>query len=546
MHLKTRFLGMIGAILVGLSANIGHAADITLMERNPVLFGGYLEGASATKTRGIGIESLRNGCLHEGCSDALTQDDLLRRKKRDIESSLWQFDDGLALDGSLTYAESHNGAVMTSLGYSKVVLISGQLQAGDAEKLAEFVQANDVMDCLEPGYCPFNSVIALDSPGGSLVEALKIAEYVQKHNFVTLLPANARCESACAMIYLSGYTTYEGFFHPRRAAHDTAKLGLHTPYLALPPREYSKEEVDKVQQIINTSLNNVVELFASARVDLNVLKEMYLTPHDQMYYASVPELESLGTVFHSGLAGADLTRSQALSLCAEDYKVRYGTYEPQLLQRLASADDVFITYVPKRDYACYGKREGNSWRYETCTPSGSRYDVLSRLPCNLYECATRFEDGEHCRAWGDQQYIDVFNQDNLGDALAAMRNSKLLQLTRQALSGDIGSVVCTEDGCANGEIPNVPSWVQRAKVPDAYCGEVDMRSPTNLQLLQRALNDNGINVGTPDGSIGPKTLGAIGTANKRFLGKNSQWAEPALLQALGLDMAEVQSTMFCD
>ena len=72
-----------------------------------------------------------------------------------------------------------------------------------------------------------------------------------------------------------------------------------------------------------------------------------------------------------------------------------------------------------------------------------------------------------------------------------------------------------------------------------------MRSPSNLQKLQKALNDNGINVGTPDGSIGPKTLGAIGTANKRYLGKDSQWVEPALLQALGVPQNNISDFLIC-
>jgi len=82
-------------------------------------------------------------------------------------------------------------------------------------------------------------------------------------------------------------------------------------------------------------------------------------------------------------------------------------------------------------------------------------------------------------------------------------------------------------------------------VPQKYCGQVDMRSSANLKRLQRALNDNGFNVGTPDGNIGPKTLGAIGTANKRFMGTDSQWAEPGLLLALGIPQDEVGNSLIC-
>lgn len=523
-----------------------HAADISLMDRNPVMSRDYL--SEWNWSLGIfGRQPLANlNCEDIGCASRRSQAELTRARPaaaspRDLFSSV-----GGAVGSWEVLAGAANAAVMMS----PVVRLSGPIEAGDADRLSGFFQDNRLMNCGEPGFCPYNTVLALDSPGGSLVEALKISEFVRANNIPTLLPAGARCESACSMIFLSGYTTYDGIFHPRRYAHDTAKLGLHTPYLTLPPRDYSAEEVDKVQQIINTSLNNVVELFSGANLDLGILKEMYETPASSMYYLTVPEMESIATVFHSAGAGRFApTRAQALTLCAEDYKARYGRYEPQLLRRMASADDVFITYAPRSDYACYGARRGSSWVYDVCTPQGSRPDSAVRVPCQLFRCAADF-DGmlQNCGPkWSGQDHIDVFNQDSLGDALAAMRNSKLLQIVRDTLTDPWGDsiITCEDSGCLYSVLREIPAWITRSNVPAAYCGEVDMRSPSNLQKLQRALNDNGINVGTPDGSIGPKTLGAIGTANQRYLGKDSQWAEPALLQALGVPQSDIGDFLIC-
>ncbi len=547
MGLKQLWRQLICATLLSGAATTAQAADISLLDRNPVMSRKYL--SEWNWSLGIfGREPLSKlGCETVSCAEQRNQAALTRAKPKAGSPE----DTFSNLGGAVGMWEILDNMANTAVMMAPVIRLSGQITDGDADKLKGFVAANNLMDCGAPGYCPYNTVLALDSPGGNLVEALEIADFVQAHNITTLLPAGARCESACSMIFLSGYTTYEGVFHPRRYAHDTARLGLHTPYLTLPPRDYSAAEVDKVQRIINTTLNNVVELFSAANLDLSILKEMYETPASGMYYLTVPEMESIATVFHSaGAGGFAPSRAQALTLCAEDFKARYGRYEPQLLRRMASGRDVFITYVPRSDYACYGAKRGNAWVYEVCTPQGSRPDSAVRVSCQLFRCASDFDGSlQNCgQKWTGQDLIDVFNYDNLGDALQKMRNSKLLEIVHDTLTDPWGesTIVCDDAGCQYTVLQEIPTWITQAQVPAPYCGEVDMRAPSNLQRLQRALNDNGINVGTPDGSIGPKTLAAIGTANQRLLGRDSQWAEPALLQALGVPQSAIGEFLICD
>jgi hypothetical protein len=164
-------------------------------------------------------------------------------------------------------------------------------------------------------------------------------------------------------------------------------------------------------------------------------------------------------------------------------------------------------------------------------------------PCALYKCGALFEIA-HCAGRYDQDIVDFYNQD-IGDALAAMRNSKLLQLTRDSIRSAPPPQLAPSPTHTSRGSALVPSWVEYARVPEQYCGRIDMRAVPNLKRLQEALNANGINVGTPDGSIDPRTLGAIGKANQRFFGKESQWAKPELLNALGIPAASVQSFMLC-
>jgi hypothetical protein len=61
-------------------------------------------------------------------------------------------------------------------------------------------------------------VVVLEGPGGILGEALLIAEEVRSRGLTTVVAANGRCASACAIVFLAGRTKHMG----RGAA-----VGLH-------------------------------------------------------------------------------------------------------------------------------------------------------------------------------------------------------------------------------------------------------------------------------------------------------------------------------
>ena len=61
-------------------------------------------------------------------------------------------------------------------------------------------------------------VVVLEGPGGILGEALLIAEEVRRRGLTTVVAANNRCASACAIVFLAGRTKHMG----RGAA-----VGLH-------------------------------------------------------------------------------------------------------------------------------------------------------------------------------------------------------------------------------------------------------------------------------------------------------------------------------
>ena len=95
--------------------------------------------------------------------------------------------------------------------------LTGTIKTGDAE----------VFDLSGCSY----SKLYLDSPGGAVLEALKIAEGF--YRTTTILDEDAECLSACALIFMAGRQCSGAPFScsPTRAMHATATLGFHAPFL---------------------------------------------------------------------------------------------------------------------------------------------------------------------------------------------------------------------------------------------------------------------------------------------------------------------------
>jgi hypothetical protein len=64
-----------------------------------------------------------------------------------------------------------------------------------------------------------SAMVRLESKGGSLVAGIQIGETIRLKGFQTLVPAGARCASACAMAWLGGTQRFLG---------PGAQIGLHS------------------------------------------------------------------------------------------------------------------------------------------------------------------------------------------------------------------------------------------------------------------------------------------------------------------------------
>ena len=118
---------------------------------------------------------------------------------------------------------------------------------------------------------PGARIVALNSPGGSVDSALKVAFEVNRRGLTTFVPQDMGCYSACAYIFLAGLG--------RQVA---GELGVH---------QISSEIADLV--LAQTTLGDVLDALQQFGVRQPVISHMLRTPPDDMYVFSTAELNDL-------------------------------------------------------------------------------------------------------------------------------------------------------------------------------------------------------------------------------------------------------------
>lgn len=83
------------------------------------------------------------------------------------------------------------------------IIINGVIANGDFDKIRSIFDTGITFDPSGGEIGASGPFICMDSPGGSLSEAIKIAAFIKDRSMTVVLP-NARCESACSIIFMAG------------------------------------------------------------------------------------------------------------------------------------------------------------------------------------------------------------------------------------------------------------------------------------------------------------------------------------------------------
>ena len=98
----------------------------------------------------------------------------------------------------------------TIQGDPPVVMVDGEIMQGDGERFANQVASLD------------QAIIALGSPGGSVISGLRMGQLIRDRGFSTYVPDRVICASACGLVWLAGQ---------KRIMAPMARIGFHAAYV---------------------------------------------------------------------------------------------------------------------------------------------------------------------------------------------------------------------------------------------------------------------------------------------------------------------------
>lgn len=140
--------------------------------------------------------------------------------------------------------------------------LEGPISAGDYDRLSNVFSRNSGQIDL---YDERTSSICLKSVGGSYAEALKISELISGHGISTVIEYGSKCFSACAIIFMAGVSPERSI--PSRKLSAGGVLGFHAPFLTMPDKQYSKEQVEDIAQGMRIAILALVK-FSSKRTKM--------------------------------------------------------------------------------------------------------------------------------------------------------------------------------------------------------------------------------------------------------------------------------------
>src|SRR6185437_2259253 len=100
-----------------------------------------------------------------------------------------------------------------------VISLKGEIAEGDVDGVKSIIKSANDGDRQVSG-------IRLDSPGGSILEATKLAEIIRFGRIATVVPNGVKCASACFIVFAAGdpkYVSYSAFVGVHGASDESGR-----------------------------------------------------------------------------------------------------------------------------------------------------------------------------------------------------------------------------------------------------------------------------------------------------------------------------------
>ena len=120
--------------------------------------------------------------------------------------------------------------------------------------------------------------LMLDSPGGSIDEAIAIGRYVYAAKITTIAIQGPGCHSSCAFVFLAGRDARE---QPMRIMMKGARIGFHQGQISSVPtnQTYSASDIQIATQIGQDMVKRVNGYFQEIKADPEFLTMMLSAPN---------------------------------------------------------------------------------------------------------------------------------------------------------------------------------------------------------------------------------------------------------------------------
>jgi hypothetical protein len=126
--------------------------------------------------------------------------------------------------------------------------------------------------------------VVLNSPGGSVTDALAMGRLIREKRFATEVEAGKYCVSSCALVFAGGVD---------RRAGDKAVIGVHQVAETRSPANGPPRDEMRIAQTISAQCE---QYLGDMGVSLQVWVHAMETPHDKLFAFAPSELKSLNIV----------------------------------------------------------------------------------------------------------------------------------------------------------------------------------------------------------------------------------------------------------
>jgi hypothetical protein len=125
--------------------------------------------------------------------------------------------------------------------------------------------------------------VVLNSPGGSVTDALAMGRLIRERKFATEVEAGKYCASSCPLVFAGGL---------ERRAGDKAAIGVHQVAAISSASAAPRDEMDVAQRISARCQRYLGDMGISLQVWVHAME----TPHDKLFVFKPDELKSLNLV----------------------------------------------------------------------------------------------------------------------------------------------------------------------------------------------------------------------------------------------------------